>query len=90
MKLQYMPYAQAHVHSWNGATILTSYNTDVAFLRDGWLYVNGLYSATTRRHIMAFIKEYVPIFANDFQLIKKLVHDHLEINVETGEIREVF
>ena len=57
-KLNAMPYAQAKVVIMpNGLTILRSYETNVAYLRpDGWLSINGLYSATTRKHIGAFVK----------------------------------
>lgn len=70
MKLSNHPYAQCSVRVSNGWTILTSYETDVIIIDNlGWLYVNGLYSATTRKHIGYFLKEYVP--ALSFQEAKK-------------------
>ena len=52
-KLAKMPYAQAKVRLLNGFyhNELISYQTTVAAIRGGWLYIYGLYSATTRRHI---------------------------------------
>ena len=52
-KLSAMPYAQAKVRMLSGCdhNELISYQTTVAAIRDGWLHIYGLYSATTRRHI---------------------------------------
>lgn len=46
---------KAKVRVEDGKTILTSYTTDVAYIKDGKAYVNGLYSATTTRHIKEFL-----------------------------------
>lgn len=88
MKLQYMPYAQANVIRNMGTVSLISYSTLVATISNNWLTVNGLYSATTRRHIMAFVREYAPNVA-DFKTIKTLVEDGLKINIETGEVEKI-
>ena len=68
-KLAKMPYAQAKVIIMdNGAIVLRSYYTDVALIQsDGWLSINGLYSATTRKHIGAFMREYAN---SNYQLAK--------------------
>lgn len=87
-KLNKMPHAQAKVLIMNnGNIILRSYYTDVAMIRsDGWLTINGLYSATTRRHIGAFVKEYANI---SYQLAKDLCIKKMAYNIYTGEIVEI-
>lgn len=86
MKLSNHPYAQCSVINSNGWTILTSYEADVIMIdSSGWLYVNGLYSATTRKHIGYFLKEYVPQLS--FQPVKKLYEDNLFYNIYTGEVK---
>ena len=87
-KLAKMPYAQAKVIIMdNGAIILRSYYTDVALIQaDGWLYIYGLYSATTRRHIGAYVKEYANI---SYQLAKKLYNDNMKYNIYTGEVAPI-
>lgn len=92
-KLSAMPYAQAHVEIDDSNNIhLFSYVTRVATITsDGWLTIHGLYSMTTRKHIGAFMKEYV-IYPNgnrgDYQLAKQLYNDNHSFNIETGEIVE--
>ena len=87
-KLNKMPHAQAKVLIMdNGNIILRSYYTDVAMIRSGgWLTINGLYSATTRRHIGAFVKEYANI---SYQLAKDLCIKKMAYNIYTGEIVEI-
>lgn len=84
-KLKYMPYAQAHVEiDDNGNKFLVSYVTTVLCLTaDGWLSVNGLYSATTRRHIGAFMKEYTNY---SYHTAKDCYWGDYALNLETGEI----
>lgn len=84
-RLNNMPYAQAHtVHYDDGLKVLVSYTTPVAELtKDGWLEILGLYSATTRRHIGAFMKEYTPF---NYQLAKQLFEDGMKLNIYTGEV----
>lgn len=92
-KLSAMPYAQAHVEIDDNNNIhLFSYVTRVATItNDKWLTIHGLYSMTTRKHIGAFVKEYV-IFPNgnrgDYQLAKQLYNNNHSFNIETGEIME--
>lgn len=88
IKLSNMPHAQAAVFKMdNGNIILRSYRTDVAIIRcDGWLTINGLYSATTRRHIGAFVKEYANI---SYQLAKDLFEKGWSYNIYTGEVCEI-
>ena len=87
-KLNKMPHAQAKVIIMNnGNIILRSYYTDVAMIRsDGWLTINGLYSATTRRHISTFVKEYANI---SYQLAKDLCVKKMAYNIYTGEVIEI-
>ena len=86
--LSAMPYAQAQVIKYeNGYIGLRSYQTLVAMIdSDGWLTIRGLYSATTRRHIGCFVKEYANI---DYQIAKRLCNDGMMYNVHTGEVVSV-
>lgn len=84
--LKFMPYAQATVDITNGETTLISYKTPVACIdRNHILWIVGLYSATTRKHIKAFIAEYVP-FDMDFQSIKMLACEPYGLDLDTGEL----
>lgn len=62
--------------------ILVSYTTPVITVSDGWLHVNGLYSATTRKHIGWFMRE----FGFTYQLAKQLFEDNMNFNIYTGEV----
>lgn len=87
MKLKNHPYAQCSVRVLlDGSVVFTSYNTDVIYIdKDGWLYVSGLYSATTRKQIGYFLKEYVPFLS--FQDIKSLYYNKRLLNIYTAEIK---
>ena len=87
MKLKNHPYAQCSVRELiDGSVVFTSYNTDVIYIdKDGWLYVSGLYSATTRKQIGYFLKEYVP--ALTYQDIKYLYYNRRVFNIYTAEIK---
>ena len=47
-------YGKAFVEEKENCKILTSYQTDVAMIKDGKFYLKGMYSATTSRHIRDF------------------------------------
>ncbi len=87
MKLKNHPYAQCSVRVLlDGSIVFTSYSTDVIYIdKDGWLYVTGLYSATTRKQIGYFLKEYVPFLS--FQDIKNLYYNSRLLNIYTAEIK---
>ena len=87
MKLKNHPYAQCSVRVYDdGSIVFTSYNTDVIYIdEEGWLYVTGLYSATTRKQIGYFLKEYLPAFS--YQDIKMLYDEGLLWNIYTGELK---
>ena len=87
MKLKNHPYAQCSVRELiDGSVVFTSYNTDVIYIdKDGWLYVSGLYSATTRKQIGWFLNEYVP--ALSYQDIKSLYYNNRVLNIYTAEIK---
>lgn len=51
-------YGNAKEREEDGKTILTSYSTDVAYIKDGKPFVNGSYSNTTARHIKEFLKQH--------------------------------
>lgn len=50
-------YGKARVFTEGNKKTLVSYNTEVAYIENGKAHVNGLYSATTTRHIKAFLLE---------------------------------
>jgi hypothetical protein len=50
-------YGKAEVRSDDGRLTLRSYNTDVAYIKDGKAVVRGTYPATTLRHIKEFLKQ---------------------------------
>lgn len=58
--LKYLPHGQAVAQHLNDGSIkLVSYRTDVALIKpNGGIECYGLFSATTRRHISAFSREY--------------------------------
>lgn len=86
-KLTAMPYAQAQVVTDEQGTRLISYTTTVVTIdNDGWLTVHGLYSATTRKHISAFMREYT-IF--DYKHARYLYDNKLKQNVITGEVMSI-
>lgn len=86
-KLSAMPYANAHVEIYEHRIILVSYTTEVAQLTDkGWLYIRGLYSATTRRHIGAFMREYCN---SDYYTAKWLYNNNSLLNIKTGEVVKI-
>ena len=59
-RLAKMPAAQAGVLIRDNIVQLVSYETIVAEIDNDWLHVYGLFSATTRKHIGAFLHEYAP------------------------------
>lgn len=87
-KLTKMPYAQAKVRILSGFfhNELVSYKTTVAAICGGWLYIYGLYSATTRRHIGAYVKEYANI---NYQLARELYEKKMKYNIYTGEVAPI-
>ena len=87
--LSVMPYAQAKVRKMDdGSIVLRSYYTDVASIdKNGWLTIYGLYSATTRKHIGAFVREYANI---SYQTAKRIYEDDYSYNIYTGEIVGVY
>lgn len=83
-----MPYAQATIHKHDDGTIvLISYQTPVAYIEaNGDLCIRGLYSATTRKHIGAFVREYANL---DYQTAKRIYEDGYAYNIYTGEVVQV-
>ena len=85
-KLSKIPYGNARVMNWDdGSKSLVSYTTTVLTLSsDGWLVVYGLYSATTRKHISAFMSEYVDGY--NYYDAKNCYNKNVKLNIFTGEI----
>ena len=88
MKLKNHPYANCSVRVLNdGSVVFKSYNNVVIYInKDGWLYVTGLYSATTRKQIGYFLKEYVPQL--NYYDIKSLYLSDRTLNIHTGELKK--
>lgn len=84
-KLKYCPYGQAYVKvDGYGGITLVSYTTEVVNIDPlGWLTCSGLYSATTHKHISAFMKEYTNL---NYQTAKAAYEGKYTINIYTGEI----
>ena len=86
-KLSAIPYGNAFVEIVDEHTFyLWSYRTLVCVVENDWLTVNGLYSATTRRHIGAFMREYCN---SDYSTAKMMYQDGYSLNIATGEVIEV-
>ena len=84
-KLKFMPYAQAHIVRQPNAIVLVSYSTAVAAIIGGQLVCNGLYSATTCKHIGAFCKQ----FGTNYHIAKKCYQEGLQYDIVTGEFSPV-
>lgn len=66
----------------NGDVILMSYTTPVAGVdHTGYAWCTGTYSATTRKHIGAFAKE----FGLTYHDFKAMCENECVMNIETGE-----
>jgi hypothetical protein len=61
---------------------LISYSTTVAEVTaDRWLYINGLYSMTTRKHLGWFMR----LLGLTYQDAKDLYNRGWKLNLDTGE-----
>lgn len=86
-RLKLMPAAQAGIIQDPDGTIkLISYATCVAAVdAEGWLTCGGTYSASTRRHINRFMREFdTPC---DYYTAKRCADHDEAINIYTGEIK---
>lgn len=93
-KLAYMPYATAHVEIDKDENIyLFSYRTMVVEITaDGWMTCTGTYSNTTRRHIGAFMREYVEYpngSRGTYHDAKNAFINGYRFNVKTGEVEDL-
>lgn len=84
-RLRTMPYAQARIEVEDGVTTLVSYNTRVAAIVGSHLLVGGLYSATTRKHISAFCREY----GLNYYIAKKCYEEGKTYNMINGQYEEI-
>lgn len=82
-RLEYCPNGSCGKnYTAEGDVILTSYTTDVAGVdHTGFAWCTGTYSATTRKHIGAFAKE----FGLTYQDFKAMYENDVAMNIETGE-----
>ena len=77
--------ARVYIYA-DSTVILVSYSTPVITIDpDGWLTCNGLYSATTIKHISNFMLFF---FYVDYYDAKACALDNKMYNIYTGEIRE--
>lgn len=93
-----MPHAQAFVEKQeDGSYVLISYSTKAATLTaDGWLTVHCWCSPTTRRHVAAFMDEYVysiqskeeqsKTHTGSYQTCKALYTGGMKLDTTTGEV----
>ena len=88
-KLTDQPYSQCYVsidpkvgiHFYSYRTLVVTIDTE------GWLTCYGLYSATTRKQIGWFMREYCsPLTYHD---AKRCYCENMQFNIITGEIRPV-
>lgn len=88
-RLRLMPYAQAGVITEEDGTVkLISYATCVASVdSEGWLTCGGTYSASTRRHLNRWMREFdTPC---DYYTCKEAAEKDLAINIYTGEVLDM-
>lgn len=84
-RLAYCPNGSAGVVFNDNGVHLVSYTTVVCSIdNDGFLTCTGTYSATTRKHIGAFLKEYAPTMC--YYDAKKAYEMGYAVNIHTGEI----
>lgn len=84
-RLDRMPSAQAGIIFDDRGTHLISYTTLVCTIdKEGFLSCTGTYSATTRKHIGAFLKECAPNMC--YYDAKSCYENNHMINIHTGEI----
>ena len=75
----------------NGMRVLISYTTPCAVVTgvdlhgNMWLAVRGLYSATTRRHLSSFARE----FGVPYSVVKAIAATDYIYNIATGELKNV-
>lgn len=84
--LAYCPYGSCGVIETKDALYLKSYTTLVIKYdkKRNTLQCSGTYSATTRKHIGAFLKEYFPTVS--YYTMKQCYLDSKAYNPTTGEI----
>ena len=87
--LAYCPNGQCGVRfDEHGAMHLVSYNTTVITVDpEGWLTCSGTYSATSRKHIGAYLKEYFPYIS--YHVVKRCYEDNKTLNVHTMEVENL-
>ena len=85
-RLAFCPFGSAGVNTYDGNIHLISYSTRVISIdNEGWLECTGTYSATTRKHIGAFLREYAPSLC--YQDAKAAYEKNIQINIYTRATR---
>ena len=83
--LVFCPNGSCGILSNHSGIYLISYTTMVCHIdTNGFLSCTGTYSATTRKHISAFLKEYAPMLT--YHMVKQAYENGYAIHIETGEI----
>ena len=83
-RLKHCPYGSCGVVFNSNGVHLISYTTLVCSIdNDGFLSCTGTYSATTRKHIGAFLKEYAPMC--NYYNAKSCFENGVAMNIHTGE-----
>lgn len=85
-RLRYAPNAQCGVRiDSHGAITFVSYDTEVITIDPhGWLTCTGTYSATTRKQIGKFLKEYAPNLC--YHDAKHCYEINATMNIHTREV----
>lgn len=85
LKLNGVPLKNARVLNIEDGLFLESFYTIAAGItKDKWLFILGLYSADTTKHIQAFVEQYTNI---PFEIAKQAYKNNQAINIETGELK---
>ena len=88
-RLKYCPHGSCGVViSQDGSVHLISYETRVNSIdASGKLDCSGTYSATTRKHLGAFLKEYAPNL--NYYSAKSIAGKPVTMDIHTGEIEPI-
>lgn len=91
-RLKYCPYGSCGVEKIDDTIFLISYTTTVCGVttdEDGnrWIWCNGTYSNTTRKHIGAFSKEFTPTAS--YYDYKRCYENDMTLCIDTGECRPI-
>ena len=87
MKLKGHEHANCYVYTDGDTILFVSYRTIAAVLNGDWLSIHCLCSATTRKQVGWFLREYCPTVT--YQTARTIFDDDLKVNVRTGEVESI-